>query len=65
MQRICICIDVYVYVYVNNMFIWKTWNGNGKRKFIFIGRQTINGNRRFLFQQTFPSIPLKVLSNEM
>jgi hypothetical protein len=31
-------------------------NGNGKRKFVFLGRQTINGNRRLLFQQTCPSM---------
>ncbi len=23
---------------------------NGKRKFVFLGRQTINGNRRLLFR---------------
>jgi hypothetical protein len=33
-------------------------NGNGKhqRTFVFLGRQTINGNRQLLFQQTFPSM---------
>jgi hypothetical protein len=31
-------------------------NGNGKRKFVFFGRQTISGNRRLLFQQTCPSM---------
>ncbi len=30
-------------------------NGNGKRKFVFLGRQTINGKRNSLFQQTYPS----------
>jgi hypothetical protein len=29
-------------------------NGNGKQKFVFLGRQMINGNRRLLFQQTCP-----------
>jgi hypothetical protein len=32
-------------------------NGNGKRKFVFLSRQTINGNRRLVFQQTCPSMP--------
>ncbi len=32
--------------------------GTGKRKFVFLGRQTINGNRRLLFQKTCPSITL-------
>jgi hypothetical protein len=31
-------------------------NRNRKRKFVFLGRQTINGNR--LFQQTCPSTPV-------
>jgi hypothetical protein len=31
---------------------------NGKRMFVFLGRQTINGNRRLLFQQTCPSMPI-------
>jgi hypothetical protein len=30
-------------------------NGNGKWKFVFLGQQTINGNRRLLFQQMCPS----------
>ncbi len=30
--------------------------GNGKRTFIFLGQQTINGNRRLLLQQTCPSM---------
>ncbi len=30
-------------------------NRNGKRKFVFLGRQTINANRRLLFQQMYPS----------
>ncbi len=31
-------------------------NRNGKRKFVFLPRQTINENQRLLFQQTWPSI---------
>jgi hypothetical protein len=31
-------------------------NGNGKRKFVFLGRQPINGNQRLLCQQTCPSM---------
>jgi hypothetical protein len=35
-------------------------NGNGKREFIFLGHQTINGNgnQQLLFQQTCPSMLL-------
>ncbi len=32
-------------------------NGNGKRKFVFLGRQTRNGSQRLLHQQTCPSMP--------
>jgi hypothetical protein len=32
-------------------------NGNGKWKFVFLSRQTINGNRRLVFQQMGPSMP--------
>jgi hypothetical protein len=31
-------------------------NGKGIRKFVFHCQQTINGNRRLLFQQKYPSI---------
>jgi hypothetical protein len=31
-------------------------NGNGKRTFVFIGLQTIDGKRRLLFQQTCPTM---------
>jgi hypothetical protein len=34
---------VYIFQYMY------TENGNGKRKFVFLGRQTIYGNRRLLF----------------
>ncbi len=30
-------------------------NGNRKRKVVFLGWQTINGNPQLLFQQTCPS----------
>ncbi len=36
------CINVYIFIY-------------GKRKSVLFGRQTINGNRQLLFQQTCPS----------
>ncbi len=32
-------------------------SANGKRKFVSLHRQTINGNRRLLFQHTCPSMP--------
>jgi hypothetical protein len=56
-----ICINVYMYMFAENRtygktetanFHWYAGNGNGKRKFVFLGRQMINGNRRLLFQQT-------------
>ncbi len=33
-----------------------TANRNGKRKFLFLGWETINGNQRLLFQQKCPSM---------
>jgi hypothetical protein len=30
--------------------------GNGKRTFVFLGRQTTNGNQRLLFHQTCSSV---------
>ncbi len=30
--------------------------GNGKQKFVFLGRQTLNGNRSLLFQQMYSSM---------
>ncbi len=33
-------------------------NGNGKRKFVFLGRQTISNNRRLLYQQSCPSMSI-------
>jgi hypothetical protein len=44
---IYVCIHTYIY---------------GKRKFVLLGRQTINGNRWLLFQQTCPYVLLFVLS---
>jgi hypothetical protein len=32
----------------------QTENGNGNQKYIIFGRQTINGDRQLLFQQTCP-----------
>jgi hypothetical protein len=61
----------YVCVYVNirgmelmenGNFRLLAANGNGKRKFVFLGRQTINGNRRLLFQQTCLSMLAAVAS---
>ncbi len=34
--------------------------GNEKQKFVFLGQQTLNDNRRLLFQQTCPSMNIKV-----
>jgi hypothetical protein len=34
-------------------------NGSGKRKFVFLSRQTVNRNRRLLFEQT----PIYATSN--
>jgi hypothetical protein len=42
---------VYIYIYLF------TENGtHGKRKFVFLARQTINGNQRLLFPQPCPSM---------
>jgi hypothetical protein len=35
-----------------------TANGNGIQKFVFLGQQTINGNRQLLFQQTCQSMAI-------
>jgi hypothetical protein len=37
-------------------------NGNGTHNFVFLGRKTINGNRRLLFQHTGPSLFILYLS---
>ncbi len=45
-------IYTHIYIYID---IYTENRTNGKRKFVLLGRQTINGNRRLLFQQTCPS----------
>jgi hypothetical protein len=43
-------------------------NGNGKRKFVFLGQKMINGNQQLLFLQTCPSMittPLGVTFNKL
>ncbi len=58
---IYICTHTY-YMHLNiNLYIRKTetanfrlFSANGKWKFVFLGRQTTNGNRCLLCQQTFP-----------
>jgi hypothetical protein len=37
-------------------------NGNGKRKFVFLGRQMINSNRQLLFKQTCLSMVAGLLN---
>jgi hypothetical protein len=55
----------YIYLYaaisMYSIYTEKTENGNfrlfsanGKWKFVFLGQQTMNGNRCLLFQQTCP-----------
>ncbi len=39
----------------SNFFLFAA-NGNRKRKFVFLGLQTINSSQRFLLQQTCPSM---------
>ncbi len=34
---------------------------NGKLKFVFLGRQTKNGNQRLLFQQKCPSMCIRYM----
>jgi hypothetical protein len=41
---------------VPDSFPYVAANGNGKQKFVFLDRQTINCNRLLLFQQTCPSM---------
>ncbi len=62
-------IQIYTYIYIQkNIYIQKselTENGifhlfaenrNGKLKFVFLGGQTVNDNRRLLLPQTCPSM---------
>ncbi len=48
----------YIYTYTKN---GTTESGNGKRKFVFFGRQTVKGNRRLPSQQTCPSMLVQQL----
>ncbi len=54
---------VYTYIYIKKMetanFRLFGAGGNGKRKFVFLGRQTINGKRCLLYQQTCLSMSKK------
>ncbi len=43
-----LCRYIFIYLF--------TVNGKGKRTFVFLGRQTRNGNRGLLCQQTCPSM---------
>jgi hypothetical protein len=43
-------VSVYIYTYIRKA----GFAGNGKRKRVFLGRQTINGNRRLLFELRWP-----------
>jgi hypothetical protein len=64
-----VIIYIYIYTYIteNSTFRCLLQNGNGngtlqfvfcnrKTEFVFLGRRTINGNGRLLFQQTCPSM---------
>jgi hypothetical protein len=60
-QHINININIKIYTHTLKTELKEEDNislfaANGKRKFVFLGRQMINGNRRLLFQQTCPSI---------
>ncbi len=50
-------VSIYIYIYTENGNL-RLFAPNGRRKFIFLGRQTINGNRHLLFQQTYPSMAI-------
>jgi hypothetical protein len=45
--------NIYIYIF-----------GKRKWKFVFLGRQTINGNRRLLCQQTCPSTQIHMIVQE-
>jgi hypothetical protein len=61
------CIYIYICIYI---YMWKTetanfrlftayfrfFSANRKWKFVFLGRETINSDRRLLFQQTCLSL---------
>ncbi len=61
-----ICVNLpYIYATVSiYTYIYLYMHGNGKRKFVFLGRQTINGNRPLLFQQLCPSMPASTVCIE-
>jgi hypothetical protein len=40
----------------NFRLLLQTENSNGKQKFVFLGRKTINGSQLLLFQQTCSSV---------
>ncbi len=48
---------IYIYIYTENgtngKWLLPFVAANGKQKFDFFGRQTINGNRRFLYICTY------------
>jgi hypothetical protein len=62
------CIHTYIYIGISTLYTvyiypekeltenenFHLFAANRKKKFVFLGRQTINGNRRLLFQQTRP-----------
>ncbi len=65
-----ICIIVYVYMYIrktkiteNGNFRLFAANGKGKRTFVFLCLQTINGNRHSLCQPPCPSMLNQGLAN--
>jgi hypothetical protein len=47
---------MYIYIHLHIHIYME--NGNGKQKFVFLGRQTINGNQGLLFQQTCTTMQL-------
>ncbi len=62
--------NIYMFIYIygkrnlremaTSVCLRKGKNGNCKLPFVFLSRQTINGNRLVLFQQTCPSIFFRV-----
>ncbi len=45
-------VNIYTRKTATSVSLLQTENENGKQKFVFLGQQTINGNRRLLFQHT-------------
>ncbi len=52
---IYVYIYIDIYIYICHRFNTYIYTENGKRKIFFLGRQTMNGNRRLLFQQMCPT----------